>query len=111
MFDPSTIHIFRAYTRSGTAPDYIYTLDSSATYAMIDAALLAEALEGLTAAQQTVVNSYAYTPTAADYEERLFPRWAGNDPEAVYFKVTGTATQQTTKLRAALAKRWREVTP
>ncbi len=110
MFDPSSIATFRAYTRSGTAPDYIYTEDASATYAMIDAALLAEALEGLTSAQQTAVNSYRYTPTPADYEERRFLQWAGNDPAAVYFKVPGTAAQQTTKLRAALAKRWREAT-
>ncbi len=114
MFDPSTIAIFRAYTRSGTAPTqigdpgYTYTEDTSATYAMTDAALLAEALEGLTSAQQTVVNAYRYTPTAADYEERRFLQWAGDDPVAVYFKVPGTAAQQTTKLRSALAKRWRE---
>ncbi len=108
MFDPSTIAIFRAYTRSGTAPDYVYTVDNSATYAMIDETLVTEALEGLTATQQTVVNSYRYTPTAADFTERKFLQWAGNDPVAVYFKVDGTATQQTTKLKAALAKRWRE---
>lgn len=93
------IKIFRAVDAGVT--------DTSALYAMVDASLVAEALVGLTAAQQTIVNSYIYVPLASDYSDRGFSVWAGLSPQPVYFKVTGTAGQQDTKMQSALAKRWR----
>lgn len=103
-FDPTCIKTFQAGDRSGTAPNQVWTVDTSATYAMLDAAVLAEALAGLTTTQQAVINGYRYTPTATDYSARGFPSWAGNDPPAIYFKVTGTSSQQATALQTALAK-------
>jgi hypothetical protein len=105
-FDPSCIKIFQAGDWSGVDPNKVFTIDTTATYAMIDANILAEALVGLTGAQQTVVNGYRYTPLATDFTQRGFPAWAGNDPVAVYFKAAGTNASQLTKLRAALAKRY-----
>ena len=99
QFEPSCIKIFQAVDAGVT--------DTTATYAMIDATILAEALVGLTAAQQLVVNSYRYTPLATDYTLRGFPAWAGNDPVAVYFKATGTTLQQATALQTALSKRYK----
>ena len=46
QFEPSCIKIFQAVDAGVT--------DTTATYAMIDATILAEALVGLTAAQQLV---------------------------------------------------------
>ena len=106
-FDPTCIKIFQAGDWSGIDPNRIFTIDTTATYAMIDAAILAEALVGLTGAQQTTVNSYRYTPLASDYANRGFPTWAGNDPAPVYFKVTGTTLQQATQLQSALSKRYK----
>ena len=106
QFDPSCIALFQAGDWTGVLPAQVWAPDPTATYAMIDASLLAEALVGLTAPQQVVVNSYRYTPTAADYASRGFRTWAGASPPPVYFKATGTALQQATNLQAALAKRY-----
>jgi hypothetical protein len=97
-FDPTCIKIFQAVDAG--------VIDTTATYAMIDAGILAEALVGLTTAQRLVVNAYRHTPLATDFTQRGFPAWAGNDPVAVYFKATGTTLQQATKIQAALAKRF-----
>jgi hypothetical protein len=103
-FDLSRIVIFQAGDWSGTAPNQVFTKDNSATYAMIDAAILAAALAGLTLTQQTLVGSYQYVPTASDYASRGFPTWAGASPPPVYFKVTGIKLNQQTQLQSALAK-------
>lgn len=98
-FDLTCIKIFQAVD--------LGIIDTTATYAMIDATLLAEALAGLTALQQTTINSYIYVPLTTDYALRGFPTWAGNSPSPIYFKVTGTTLQQATALQSALAKRYK----
>lgn len=101
MYDPSCIKIFRAVDKATGV------VDTTATYAMIDAALLAETLDGRSAALQTTINGYKYVPTEDDFNLRCFPKWSGGDPAAVYFKVPGTTTQQNTRLQTALQKRFR----
>ena len=107
QFDPTCIKIFQAGDWSGTAPNQVWTPDTTATYAMIDAGLLAEALVGLNPGQTAIINSYIYVPPATDFTNRGFSQWAGNDPPAVYFKITGPASSHTAKLQAALAKRYK----
>ena len=80
MFDPTCIKVFRAYDLTGTPPNQTATTDTTALYAMIDASVLAEALAGLSPAQQTTINGYRYTPVASDFSSRGFPVWAGSDP-------------------------------
>lgn len=101
MFDPSAVQIFRARNSDGTE-------DTTAIYAMIDESLVAEAKQGLTPTQQAVIDNYRYVPTAQDYASRGFPVWAGNSPPSVYFKISGTVSDQNNILRSALAKRWRD---
>jgi hypothetical protein len=91
-FDASLILVFRARNADGSE-------DMTALYAMIDAAILAQALEGLSTVQQAVVNSYRYVPTAADYALRGFPTWAGNDPAPLYFSALGTPSEQAEQFR------------
>lgn len=106
-YDLSCIKIFRAVDRSGVSPNYVYTPDTTALYAMVDATLVAEAKAGLTPAQQAALDGYVYVPTATDFSDRQFLTWAGTDPSPIYFKVTGTTLQQDTKLQAALSKRYK----
>ena len=107
QFDPTCIKIFQAGDWSGIDPNKVWTVDTTATYAMLDQGLYNEAVASLTAPQKLVVDSYRYVPTASDFANRGFPQWAGGDPVAVYFKVTGTTLQQATALQTALAKRYK----
>ena len=84
-FDPSVIKIF-------TIPGDVVNV-----YAMIDASIVANAKAGLTIPQQAVVDSYRWTPVAADFVNGC-PTWAGNDPAPVYFRGAAALVQ------AALAK-------
>jgi hypothetical protein len=107
QFDPSRIVIFQAGDLSGVAPNQVWTVDATATYAMIDVPIYEESMSGLTMAQQASIHAIRYFPTPADYATRGFPTWAGSDPAPAYFKAVGnTVAAQTTKLRAALAKRY-----
>ena len=90
-FDPSTIHQF-------TIPG-----DNTNIYLMLDERIVEEALAGLTPAQQAAINAYRWTPSAQQLADGLVSTWGG-DPVAVYFRTT------LAKAKAALAKRWREVT-
>ena len=80
QFDLSVI---KAFTMPGDAVN---------TYAMIDAGIVASAKSGLTIPQQAVVDSYRWTPVAADFVNGC-PTWAGNDPVPVYFRGAAALVQ------------------
>lgn len=107
QFDPTCIKLFQAGDWSGVDPNKVFTIDTTATYAMIDLGLYNEAVAGLTAPQKAVVDSYRYTPTAGDYANRGFLQWAGGSPATVYFKVTGLPATQAILLQSALSKRYK----
>lgn len=70
-------------------------------YAIVDEGIVAEALEGLTPAQVTAVNSYRWVPTAAQVAAGWVPSLVGKTPaECVYFRA------KPTEMRQALRKRW-----
>jgi hypothetical protein len=106
-FDLSRIQIFQAGDWSGVDPNKVFTVDQTATYAMIDADIISEAMAGLPMAEQGKLNALRYFPTDADYATRGFPTWAGASPPPVYFKVTGAKASHAAKLQAALAKRFK----
>lgn len=96
QFDPSCILKF-------TIPG-----DAVNIYAMIDANIVASAKQGLTAAQQLVVDSYVWVPTtlqlqgipntapmgqASNGTAPVCPTWAGADPAPVYFRATAVQVQ------------------
>lgn len=100
MFDRSQLRLFRAKVPDAAG------LDTTNLFAMLDADRFATARENLTVAQQAALDSYVYVPVAADFTDRGFPRWAGDDPPAVYIRVPGTTTQQSSRIRAVLARLW-----
>ena len=74
--------------------------DAVNIYLMLDESIVTAATAGLSAAAKAVVNAYRFVPTAAQLASGAVPGgWAGNDPPAIYFKMTSA------KAQAALA-RW-----
>ena len=83
--------------------------DTTNIYLMFDESIVTAATSGLSAAAKAVVNAYRFVPTTLQLQGDLAAvppiapvvpgGWAGNDPPAIYFKMTQA------KAQAALA-RW-----